>query len=419
MTTTTYRLSIAFRAILFVVFAIGIIMCVFLIARGELTSRESAMLGILVTILSVLASWLVTHLYSTSQYDSAIVEVREEYRNNLRTYALKAAEKVNNLSNELNKLSIYLEEELNYTDYRSSDEELLAKEERIESAIHLIRTLKSVNDTALSDWEGVIGEELDEHREEQQERQDELKALIERVESFVEDRREIAGARRDADTLKDDVEKLRHQLRVAMFQLSDTTIPKRIRKKEPKQSVSTECPVCHAQIEYRQRSNARSFKQVPCRSCGKKLVSTYSPSHGFQLKPREEQHIEVKCPKCETPNNSRLDNFPGSSVLISCSSCKDPFRVYRTLDGLDVRSSTMPTPRISKADSDLTEEIIDRVRSALPPQPWPTGVHHELATRLVLPPSLVSRAIQKLIRDKVVFLQIDGVVYVPREERAT
>src|SRR5437867_1365888 len=162
MPTTTYRLSIAFRTILFFVFAAGIIMCIYLIARAELTSRESAMLGILVTILSVLASWLVTHFYSSSQYESAIVEVRDEYRNNLRTYALKAAEKVNNLSNELNKLSIYLEEELNYTDYRSSDEELLAKEERIESAIHLIRTLKSVNDTALSDWEGVIGEELDE-----------------------------------------------------------------------------------------------------------------------------------------------------------------------------------------------------------------------------------------------------------------
>jgi hypothetical protein len=40
------------------------------------------------------------------------------------------------------------------------DEALQAREERIESAIHLIRTLKSVNDTSLSDWEGVIGDEL-------------------------------------------------------------------------------------------------------------------------------------------------------------------------------------------------------------------------------------------------------------------
>lgn len=120
-------LAITIRFLLFGAFAFGAIKCVELISQGKLTDRESAVIGILVAVLSVLASWIITDMYSSFQYKNAIKDMREEYRSNLRTYALKAAEKVNNLSNELSKLSVYLDEELNYTNYRSSEEELLAK----------------------------------------------------------------------------------------------------------------------------------------------------------------------------------------------------------------------------------------------------------------------------------------------------
>lgn len=106
----------------------------------------------------------MSHIYAQTSQKLAVQEVKEFHQANLRTYALKAAEKVNNLSNELNLLSVYLQQELDSADYDSTDEELLAKEERLESAIHIINTLKSVNDTALSDWEGVIGDELDQQR---------------------------------------------------------------------------------------------------------------------------------------------------------------------------------------------------------------------------------------------------------------
>jgi len=202
-TADTKDLSIFIRVILFLSFVAGIVVCIYIINQGKMTDRESAMLGVLVTILSVLASWIITEMYGTAQYKEAIQDVREEYRNNLRTYALNAADKVNNLSNELNKLSNYLEEELVYTDYRSTDEELLAKEERIQSAIHLIRTLKSVNDTALRDWEGVIGEELDQRREEQEEKEEDLKELVARVESLIEDQRQdVAGNLIDAKSVR-------------------------------------------------------------------------------------------------------------------------------------------------------------------------------------------------------------------------
>ena len=100
------------------------------------------------------------------------------HRTNLRTYALKAAEKVTNLSNELSRLSAYLQQELDYTDYRNTEEELQAKEERLESAIRLLSTLKSVNDTSLSDWQGVIGDELAEQREQIHEREQELRETL-------------------------------------------------------------------------------------------------------------------------------------------------------------------------------------------------------------------------------------------------
>lgn len=419
MTKQAQGVSIAVRIILFIAFALGIVACLYLIAATQLTGRESAMLGILATILSVLASWIITHMYAASQHESAIKEVREDHKNNLRTYALKAAEKVNNLSNELNKLSIYLEEELNYTDYRSPEEELLAKEERIESAIHLTRTLKSVNDTALSDWEGVIGEELDQRREEKEEKEEQLRSLIERVETMVEgQKQDFAGTQRDALMARNELEKLKRDMRLAMFQLSDTAIPKRVRKKDPKQAITGRCPACGADIQYRQRPSGRSFKSLPCPNCSVKLISTFTDGSGFILKKREVLPIEVACPKCEQKSPVPVDNFPGSSVVAVCPACKHSFRVIKTVDGHDLRdtqsakSVSAPMPAVPH----MSEEVIENVRRSLPPQPWPVGTHKVVASTLGIPPHIVTRAIYELIRRRIVNPQVDGVVYVPAKD---
>ncbi len=134
-------------------------------------------------------------MYSASQHKAAIEEVQEVHRTNLRTYALKAAEKVTNLSNELSRLSTYLQQELDYTDYRNTEEKLQAKEERLESAIHLLSTLKSVNDTSLSDWQGVIGDELAVQREETKEREQELRAMLLEVEAQLAGQNALARAK--------------------------------------------------------------------------------------------------------------------------------------------------------------------------------------------------------------------------------
>ncbi len=70
-----------------------------------------------------------------------------------RFFALKAAEKVTNLSNELDRLSVFLQQEAKGTEYGSPAEALQARDPRIEAAVHMIGTLKSVNDRSLSDWQ--------------------------------------------------------------------------------------------------------------------------------------------------------------------------------------------------------------------------------------------------------------------------
>lgn len=173
------------RTLIFLAYGAGIIFCIYFISGENVSARESAMVGVILTILSILASWSMSHYYSESQHTKALKDVTEFHRTNIKTYARKAAEKVTNLSNELGKLSTYLEKELTRTDYDNAEEELSAKEERIESAIHITNTLKSINDTALSDWEGVIGDELEQRRAEQQEREEEIEDLLSRYESMI------------------------------------------------------------------------------------------------------------------------------------------------------------------------------------------------------------------------------------------
>ena len=108
---------------LFLVALVGF--CFYEITQPNLTSRESLLFSVLLTIASVLGSGIVTKYYADFSND------------NLRFFALKAAEKVTNLSNELNKLTLYLHEELETSpsDYKGPSEALLAKELKIEFAI--------------------------------------------------------------------------------------------------------------------------------------------------------------------------------------------------------------------------------------------------------------------------------------------
>lgn len=81
------------------------------------------------------------------------------------------------------------------------------------------------------------------------------------------------------------------------------------------------------------------------------------------------------------------------------------------------RRSPEPVQSDSEAvqtnDAGVSEELLDKIAMLLPKQPWPTGVHREIAEKLSLPAKQVSAAIQELIRRGKFYNQIEGIVMVP------
>jgi predicted RNA-binding Zn-ribbon protein involved in translation (DUF1610 family) len=392
-------------------FLLGIGFCVYFISARNLTATEAGLLSIVLTILSVLATWIVTHMYSQSQYKKAIKEVQESHRTNLRTYALKAAEKVNNLSTQLGQLAAYLGESLEEGDDERVREDLLSKQERIESAIRIINMLKSVNDTALSDWEGVIGDELDEQRELKAEREEEVGELIERLEAISESQMDTQQYAQDStQALAKEIVSLRRDLRAIAVNLGLTPIrlAKFSERKPRREAVETHCPACGAGVTYKQRANPKSIKAFKCEACGAKLFSRYDAEKGFTVEIRHVAAEQVPCPSCKTMCDVELDIFPRSSLAVQCSNCQARMTITRTIDGIDVK-----TQQIGIESEVLTDDIVELVKNNLPSQPWPTGINKSVADKLGLRRQVVAYAIQKLIRKGVFKPQIDGKLYVP------
>ena len=131
-----------FQNIVITACVIAIITILFYLSTGDLTIRETGLLSTLLTVLSIIATLIVAHIYSQSTYRKALEEVKDTYQSNIKTYALNAAEKVNNLSNQLSSLSAYLQEDLDQTEFESVNETLRSREERIESSIQIINMLR-------------------------------------------------------------------------------------------------------------------------------------------------------------------------------------------------------------------------------------------------------------------------------------
>jgi len=385
--------------------------CIYFISAGNLGGREAGLLSIVLTILSVLAAWILTHVYSQSQHKKAIEEVQEAHRTNLRTYALKAAEKVNNLSNQLSQLAVYLEESLEESDDERLREDLLSKQERIEGTIHMINMLKSINDTALSDWEGVIGDELNQQREMQAEREEEFGRLVESFEAISASQIDTQRYAQDStEALAKEMESIRRDMRsmASSLGISPIRLGKSYQKKKIRTQVDGHCPQCGEVIVYRQKEDPKSVKLVRCKSCSEDFISTYDAEREFVLEKRQIAQEQIGCPTCHTMLEVQLDTFPSSSLRTECNNCHAPLTVTRTREGMTVKAKVTHT-----GVEILTDDIVELVKNNLPPQPWPTGTNRAVAEKLGLPRKLVSDATAKLVRMGVYKLQFDGKVYVP------
>lgn len=378
----------------------------FLISLSDLSNRETTLLGTVLTLLSIGIGWGVSHYYATQDKKAAIAEVREYEQRNLRTYALKAAEKVTNLSKELNRLSAYLEEELQYTGYRNSDEELFAKEERIESAIHMLGSLRSINDTSLSDWQGVIGDELAEQRETEKEQAEAVRDLRERLSAL-----ERAPAGNAVSIENSEIDEIKRQLRSLSADISGVAF--RVKPRPSFQHVDAICPRCSSPVRYGQRAKENDRKAVQCKICEASLISTYREATGFVLAVRGESIETVTCPTCSTEQSIGLDEWPSASTTVPCISCEATLRVSRADNGESIR---VAIPSQQKPIEPLTPEIIEKVRAKLPPQPWPKGIHQLVATELDVRPTTVQKAIQHLIRTGAFMDQVNGVLCTTEEK---
>lgn len=59
-------------------------------------------------------------------------------------------------------------------------------------------------------------------------------------------------------------------------------------------------------------------------------------------------------------------------------------------------------------DYEIDEEFIEVVKNHLPSQPWPTGIHKEIASKLGCSNAKVSRAIEALIKSGLFLKQKNG-----------
>lgn len=390
-----------------IVLVIGVLTVLLILSFSTLNTRETGLLSTILTLLSILATWIVSFVYSESIHKNSILEAKEAHQENLRTYALKAAEKVTNLSDQLSQLSGFLEAEIGSSDFETMQELVNSREQRIVSAIQMLSMLKSVNDTSLSDWQGVIGDELEERREEKQELQEHVLELTERLERLLERDQEKTE---DSGTYNhDQLMLLRDDISKIVGDLTGRRPVPRITRKTIRRDVELGCKKCNEVMAYRQRSKKNTAKKVECRACKSKYVSRYDEDKGiFYLEDIRDIPEKIECEECHSVIDILLNSFPGAVASVNCTGCIAKYRAVRYSTG-EVRLKKIggiQAPRI-----ELTEEIVEKVQSLLPVQPWPKHVHKSVAQNLGLSNATVQKAIRKLIRDGIFKEQIDGKLY--------
>ncbi len=106
-------------------------LALFSLSADEQNPRETTLIGIILTVFSVIATWIASHWYAKQNQEMRIEEIKAANIENLKMFGLKAAEKVMNSSNELTRLSSYLRDTLDKTDEDDTESSLKVLSERI------------------------------------------------------------------------------------------------------------------------------------------------------------------------------------------------------------------------------------------------------------------------------------------------
>lgn len=359
------------------------------LSAGQLSSNESLLLSVLLTIFSTGAGWLISHTLYQDSRGSQIQQIREEYERNIEVYAVKASEKVINLSNQIGRVVDYLNDD----EEDNSADQLQQLKHRHKAVIHMLGTLKSINDTSLSDWEGVIGERLEDKRKIDQRRDHEINSLIAELKHKSNDTTE----EKDPASFNEILRELRR------LSSKEASLPPS-RKGGFRE---LRCPDCGSFVRVKANKNGKINKSaVSCPSCKKSLAVSGRDTSEPTLIPRSISAEGVNCPSCNKLNAILLDNVAGSLSNGNCQNCGEPFSAHRNmLGGVSIRLVGIP---VNKVASPLDESFVRQVEMLLPAQPWPTGIHRDIAEKLDCTPSKVGKATQQLIREGKYKPQIDG-----------
>ncbi|MFA0575522.1 hypothetical protein AB4580_23585 [Vibrio splendidus] len=393
------------KKILSFVVAVCLVGTLYSLTQDGLTNREVTLFSSALALLSMAISWLITDIYSESSKQSALEDAKKFHTENIKTYVVNASEKVNNISNELDRLSIWLKQ-INQ-DYADSDlHEVIVMRERVASATHLIETLKSVNDTTVNDWRGIIDGEIKTYREKEEiEKQKQIDGLLLRIKNLEaldaqgeESFESVINARKDLDEL-----------------LSDQGIV--LNQKKKIQHVTRKCPNCSTTVGYDQHTRNDNFRQIRCNkiSCNSILISKYSEhDKNFEVIVPDTHEEQVECFNCGSSYNFELPIYENAYAREKCD-CSNLISIkYR--DGEFKISQSHPSQTQPK---EITEEFLKQVLAALPSQPWEKEVHKQVAQDLNETNSMVQKAIKQLIKRGDLYDQVDGKLYEYREVNAS
>jgi predicted RNA-binding Zn-ribbon protein involved in translation (DUF1610 family) len=351
--------------ILFVISLVVLYKCFSYFSKGDLTTNEQVLFSIFTTIASFLLSWLISHFYYEQSHKETIEDIKSANQSNLKIYATKAAEKVRNLSSQLTSLATYLNEELNSEEYETTEENLRAKEERIYSTIHIINTLKSINDGSLSDWSGIIPEEIEEIEEAEREKIENMRVLLSdysKVKSLP-DFSTYNTLEEESGEQSLHIDQLGKKIDLLLGSITGVT-PKPIKISNAKEHVERKCPNCGELLTYKQKPLIKSRKSFKCNHCGNHVVSFWDPDAGFFIE------------KDSNPPRGKKNS-------------------------------------IKKECEPIDEKFIQIIQNKLPVQPWPRKIGDLTAKELGVPNYKVHEAITILINRGIFKHQVGGVLYVP------
>jgi hypothetical protein len=117
------------------------------------------------------------------------------------------------------------------------------------------------------------------------------------------------------------------------------------------------------------------------------------------------------------PEGLRLRAFGWTSFKTTVDACKH-FAAARGIKGVETlisdRLKILPRQSTSKQQLSkvvITDEFIEEVKAAVPPQPWKPGLHQKMIAKLKCSKAEYSVAINRLIEDGIFLRQKNGVLY--------